>query len=130
MLIGPHGSSTRNSLSGSLPTPLTPHCSHLSALKVGGLSVFSVPLIRNTKLIGDGTLTIFREPDIGEASHAALNAAVAVRRNVAKLNLRRANSRLPSTDVCLGLHVGEVFSETLGALTGWTLQWLVPRSTK
>jgi len=68
------------------------------------------------KLIGDGTLAIFREPDIGEASHAALNAVVAVRRNVAELNLRRANSGLPSTDVYLGLHVGEVFYGNVGSL--------------
>ncbi len=68
------------------------------------------------KLIGDGTLAIFRKPDIGEASHAALNAAVAVRRAVAELNLRRANSGLPLTDVYLGLHVGEVFYGNIGSL--------------
>jgi adenylate cyclase len=68
------------------------------------------------KLIGDGTLAIFREPDIGEASYAALNAAVAVRRDVAQLNLRRANLGLPLTDVYLGLHVGEVFYGNVGSL--------------
>ncbi|MBV8360606.1 MAG: adenylate/guanylate cyclase domain-containing protein [Deltaproteobacteria bacterium] len=68
------------------------------------------------KLIGDGTLAIFRESDIGDASHAALNAAVAVRRNVIELNVRRANSGLPSTDVYLGLHVGEVFYGNVGSL--------------
>jgi adenylate cyclase len=68
------------------------------------------------KLIGDGTLAIFREPDIGEASRAALDAAVAVRRGVAELNLRRANARLPLTEVYLGLHVGEVFYGNVGSL--------------
>jgi adenylate cyclase len=68
------------------------------------------------KLIGDGTLAIFREPDIGEASRAALNAAVATRRDVAELNLRRANARLPLTEVYLGLHVGEVFYGNVGSL--------------
>jgi adenylate cyclase len=68
------------------------------------------------KLIGDGTLAIFREPDIGEASHAALNAALAVRRDVAELNLRRAKSGLPLTDVYLGLHVGQVFYGNVGSL--------------
>jgi len=68
------------------------------------------------KLIGDGTLAIFREPDIREASHAALDAAVAVRRAVAELNLRRANSGVPLTDVYLGLHVGEVFYGNVGSL--------------
>jgi adenylate cyclase len=68
------------------------------------------------KLIGDGTLAIFREPDIGEASRAALNAAVAIRRGVAELNLRRANARLPLTEVYLGLHIGEVFYGNVGSL--------------
>jgi adenylate cyclase len=68
------------------------------------------------KLIGDGTLALFREPDIGEASHAALNAAVAVRRAAAELNIRRANSGLPLTDVYLALHVGEVFYGNVGSL--------------
>jgi adenylate cyclase len=68
------------------------------------------------KLIGDGTLAIFREPDIGEASHAALDAAVAVRRGVGELNLRRADARLPLTEVYLGLHLGEVFYGNVGSL--------------
>jgi adenylate cyclase len=68
------------------------------------------------KLIGDGTLAIFREPDIAQASHAALDAAVAVRRAVAELNLRRASSGLPLTDVYLGLHVGDVFYGNVGSL--------------
>jgi adenylate cyclase len=68
------------------------------------------------KLIGDGTLAIFRESDLGEASHAALEAAVAVRRSVAELNVRRANTRLPLTEFYLGLHVGEVFYGNIGSL--------------
>ncbi len=68
------------------------------------------------KLIGDGTLAIFREPDLGAASHAALNAAGAVRRSVAKLNVDRTDSGLPSTDVYLGLHVGDVFYGNVGSL--------------
>jgi adenylate cyclase len=68
------------------------------------------------KLIGDGTLAIFREPDIGKASHAALNATVAVRRNVAELNSRRAKSGRPLTEVYIGLHVGEVFYGNVGSL--------------
>ena len=68
------------------------------------------------KLIGDGTLAIFREPDIGKASRAALDASVAVRRNVAELNSRRANSGLPLTEVYIGLHVGEVFYGNVGSV--------------
>jgi adenylate cyclase len=68
------------------------------------------------KLIGDGILAIFRNIDIGEASHAALDASLAVRRGVAELNVRRGRSRLPVTEVYLGLHVGEVFYGNIGSL--------------
>jgi adenylate cyclase len=67
------------------------------------------------KLIGDGTLAIFRDPNIGEASHAALNATLAVRRNVRELNSRRAKSGLPLTEIYIGLHVGEVFYGNVGS---------------
>jgi len=68
------------------------------------------------KLIGDGTLAIFQQPDIGEALHSALNAAAVVRRGVAELNPRRAKSGLPLTEVYLGLHVGEVFYGNVGSI--------------
>jgi adenylate cyclase len=68
------------------------------------------------KLIGDGTLAIFHGNDIGAASHAALGAALAVRRGVAALNGRRSASGLPVTEVYLGLHVGEVFYGNIGSL--------------
>jgi adenylate cyclase len=68
------------------------------------------------KLIGDGTLAIFRNIDIGQASHAALNAALAVRRGVTDLNVRRGRSKLPITEVYLGLYVGEVFYGNIGSL--------------
>jgi adenylate cyclase len=68
------------------------------------------------KLIGDGTLAIFQDSDIGEASNAALGAAGAVRKGVAELNLRPANSGLPVTAIYLGLQVGEVFYGNIGSL--------------
>jgi adenylate cyclase len=68
------------------------------------------------KLIGDGTLAIFQNNDIGEASHAALDGALAVRQGVAKLSVRRTNSKLPVTEVYLGLHVGDVFYGNIGSL--------------
>jgi adenylate cyclase len=68
------------------------------------------------KLIGDGTLAIFHNDDIGEAAHSALEAALAVRQGVAELNLRRSNSKLPVTEAYLGLHVGEVFYGNIGSL--------------
>jgi adenylate cyclase len=67
------------------------------------------------KLIGDGTLAIFQNDDIGEATHLALAAALSVRKGVADLNRRRANSTLPVTQVYLGLHVGEVFYGNIGS---------------
>jgi adenylate cyclase len=68
------------------------------------------------KLIGDGTLAIFRNNDLGEASHAALEAALAVLRGVAELNVRRAGAGLPVTQVYLALHVGEVFYGNIGSI--------------
>jgi adenylate cyclase len=68
------------------------------------------------KLIGDGTLAIFHDNDIGAASHAALGAALAVRQGIAALNTRRSKSGLPVTEVYLGLHVGEVFYGNIGSL--------------
>jgi adenylate cyclase len=68
------------------------------------------------KLIGDGTMAIYRQPDIAEAARAALDAAVAVREGVAELGLRRANDGLPLTGLYLGLHVGEVFYGNIGSV--------------
>jgi adenylate cyclase len=68
------------------------------------------------KLIGDGTLAIFHDNDIGAASHAALGAALAVRHGIAALNARRGKSGLPVTEVYLGLHVGDVFYGNIGSL--------------
>jgi adenylate cyclase len=67
------------------------------------------------KLIGDGTLAIFHDNDIGAASHAALGAALAVRQGIAALNTRRSETGLPVTEVYLGLHVGEVFYGNIGS---------------
>jgi adenylate cyclase len=68
------------------------------------------------KLIGDGTLAIFRNIDIGQAAQDALDAALAVRIGVIDLNVRRGCSKLPVTEVYLGLHVGEVFYGNIGSL--------------
>jgi adenylate cyclase len=67
------------------------------------------------KLIGDGTLAIFRAEDREVACNAALDAAVAARRDVIELNLRRASQGAPTTDMYLGLHVGEVFYGNVGS---------------
>jgi adenylate cyclase len=67
------------------------------------------------KLMGDGALAIFTGNDRGRACHLALAAAASARRAIAAVNLRRAVENLPSTDMYLGLHVGEVFYGNIGS---------------
>ena len=67
------------------------------------------------KLIGDGVLAIYPAEDRGQACRAALAAAEAARRGVATLNQRRGAEGLPTTDMYLGLHVGEVFYGNVGS---------------
>lgn len=67
------------------------------------------------KLMGDGTLAIFTAADRGGACRAALAAAGLARRSVAALNQRRGADGLPTTEVYLGLHVGEVFYGNIGS---------------
>ena len=67
------------------------------------------------KLMADGTLAIFTADDRGRACQAALAAAVAARRAVTDVNQRRAAGRLPTTDMYLGLHVGDVFYGNIGS---------------
>ena len=67
------------------------------------------------KLMGDGLLAIFTAEDRGRACDAALAAAVAARRSVAEVNRRRAGESQPTTDMYLGLHVGEVFYGNIGS---------------
>src|SRR6185437_12781114 len=61
------------------------------------------------KLIGDGTLAIFRADDRGTACENALRAEADMRRRVAELNERRKAEERPTTSVYVGLHVGAVF---------------------
>jgi adenylate cyclase len=65
--------------------------------------------------MGDGVLAIFTAEDRGRACHAALAAAVAARRGIAAVNRRRAAEGVPTTDMYLGLHVGEVFYGNIGS---------------
>jgi adenylate cyclase len=68
------------------------------------------------KLIGDGILAIFpygEEPDI--ACAGAIAAEGALRKRLAKLNEKRAAAALPTTEVYLGLHIGEVFYGNIGS---------------
>lgn len=67
------------------------------------------------KLIGDGTLAIFTADSRAAACGAAIAAAVAARERVAELNRQRAAGGKPTTDMYLGLHVGEVFYGNVGS---------------
>jgi adenylate cyclase len=67
------------------------------------------------KLMGDGTLAIFTADDRAGACHAALAAADSARTAVALVNQRRARENLPTTDMYLGLHIGEVFYGNIGS---------------
>src|SRR6478672_13167677 len=58
------------------------------------------------KLIGDGTLAIFRAEDRLHACNAALSAAIAAREGIVELNKHRAAKSKPLTDMYLGLHFG------------------------
>jgi adenylate cyclase len=67
------------------------------------------------KLIGDGTLAIFTAKDRTHACTAALSAAISARDGIIALNKRRAAGGEPTTDMYLGLHVGEVFYGNVGS---------------
>ncbi len=67
------------------------------------------------KLIGDGTLAIFKADHPAQACRHALEAEALMRERVAALNARRAAAGLPVTDVYLGLHIGEVFYGNVGS---------------
>lgn len=67
------------------------------------------------KLIGDGVLAIFREEDQKAGCASALAAEITMRTNLTVLNNRRRMEGLPTTDVYLGLHVGEVFYGNIGS---------------
>ena len=67
------------------------------------------------KLIGDGILAIFTAADAEEACRCAIAAQTALRGRIAALNQRRAGDNLPTTEVYLGLHIGEVFYGNIGS---------------
>ena len=67
------------------------------------------------KLVGDGTLAIFPAENREEACLGALAAAVRVRNGVVELNSKRAAAGLPTTQVYLALHVGDVFYGNIGS---------------
>ena len=68
------------------------------------------------KLIGDGTLALFRADDPSEACRRALKAEEIARNRVRELNEKRRAREQPVTEVYVGLHVGEVFYGNIGSV--------------
>jgi adenylate cyclase len=68
------------------------------------------------KLIGDGTLALFRADDPAEAARRALRAEEILRTRLHDLNERRRAEERPTTSVYIGLHVGEVFYGNIGSV--------------
>jgi len=68
------------------------------------------------KLIGDGTLALFRATDSSEACRRALQAEEILRAKVKELNERRRAEERPVTSVYVGLHVGAVFYGNVGSV--------------
>jgi adenylate cyclase len=67
------------------------------------------------KLIGDGTLAIFKAQDPAEACRCALAAEALARSQLHSLNEDRRARGLPVTYAYLGLHIGEVFYGNIGS---------------
>jgi len=67
------------------------------------------------KLIGDGTLAIFKADDPAGACRCALQAEENLRTRERELNTRRTAAGLPVTQVYLGLHIGDVFYGNIGS---------------
>jgi adenylate cyclase len=67
------------------------------------------------KLIGDGTLAIFKEEDPSHACRSALHAERLMRSRIHTLSRDRLSLKLPVADAYLGLHIGEVFYGNIGS---------------
>lgn len=67
------------------------------------------------KLVGDGTLAIFKADDPAAACLSALHAEAKLRVGVKALNERRIAEGRPTTSVYLGLHIGDVFYGNIGS---------------
>jgi adenylate cyclase len=68
------------------------------------------------KLIGDGTLALFRAEDAAEACRRAVTAEEILRGRVRALNEKRKAAERPVTTTYVGLHFGEVFYGNVGSV--------------
>ena len=68
------------------------------------------------KLIGDGTLAVFRADSPAEACSCALRAEQNLRVRMKELNERRLAEEHPITSIYVGLHIGEAFYGNIGSV--------------
>ena len=68
------------------------------------------------KFVGDGILAIFKLSDSRAAGEQALDAAEALLARIDALNAERGAAGLPTSDIYLGLHLGEVLYGNVGSL--------------
>lgn len=67
------------------------------------------------KFMGDGLLAIHTIDENGRAHESAVNAAAAIRREMARVNARRSAAGLPHTGFGLSLHSGDLMYGNIGA---------------
>ena len=67
------------------------------------------------KFVGDGILAIFKLEDSCAAGEAALDAAEALLARIDELNAKREAAGLPTSDIYLALHLGEVLYGNIGS---------------
>lgn len=67
------------------------------------------------KLMGDGVLAIFRPDGKRKASGMALRAHKSLRQELTRVNEKRHSENKLTTDVYVGLHVGDVFFGNIGS---------------
>jgi adenylate cyclase len=67
------------------------------------------------KLIGDGILAVFTTETAEATCTHAMEAEAELRLHLARLNQERAFEGLPTTEIYLGLHIGEVFYGNIGS---------------
>jgi adenylate cyclase len=67
------------------------------------------------KLIGDGILAVFTAETSEAACQHAMAAEATLRLRLGRLNQRRAFEGLPTTEIYLGLHIGEVSYGNIGS---------------
>ncbi|MDJ0983244.1 MAG: adenylate/guanylate cyclase domain-containing protein [Kiloniellales bacterium] len=68
------------------------------------------------KFVGDGILAIFKLADARAAGEEALDAAEALLACIDALNAQREAAGLPTSDIYLALHLGEVLYGNIGSL--------------